>query len=128
MPELGIALERLARDVDAVIIRAEIGRIAELPGHVLLKPGDLLLRHVVSRLKLASAELLQLRAVFLDRVIIDRVDLYAGGIAELRVLDRLDMALRHPFLDRVGAVADDLARPRPFRTELLDRLARHRIG
>ena len=114
--------------VDRVVIDAEIGRDPGLVRQVLVQPVDLLGGEVGLNVDLAGAELLGRGVPFLRRVPNDPVDRDVVGIIEGLVLDGRHMGVRHPLLEHIGAVADEVAGLDPVIAMFLDLVLGHGIG
>jgi hypothetical protein len=109
--------------LDRVIVGAEIRSGLDLVAELGLEVGQLLGRDVV--VESSSPASKRFMAVERSSVgnVVDDVELDVRRVMELRVLDQSDVIVRDEFLQREGAVRDQIARLDEVVAEFLDRLA-----
>ena len=97
----------------AVIVDAQIGVVAVFVAQVLDDPLDLVGWNVIGDIEFIGAVAQQLLAFILGRVVPDLLQGDVFCVVEIGVGHQLDVRLRHPFIQREGAVTDQVTGPCP---------------
>ena len=99
-----------------------------LVAELLPEVGELLDRQFVVGIEFSGLEALDRGRAVLGRIEDHGVELHVGGIVKLRVLDDLDVIVRHPLGEDERSVGDEIAGLGPVGAKAFDGGPMHRIG